>query len=88
MKAGRQPTNHTQLDKMPAAADKAGAGKKKKCVALPPKPSLYTENEWVLAHSVPRLLELLSVPEKAVPGGSKEKPLATKQAVRACVQQI
>jgi hypothetical protein len=67
---------------MPAAADKAG--KKKKGEALPPKPALYTEDEWGLAHSVPRLLELLSVPEKPAPGGSssKEKPLATKQAVR------
>lgn len=73
---------------MPAAADKAGAPKNKKGVALPPKPSLYTEDEWALAHSVPRLLELLSVPEKAVPGGSKEKPLATKQAVCVCAADL
>jgi hypothetical protein len=62
---------------MPAAADKGKKGKKG--VSLPPKPALYTEDEWVLAHSVPRLLELLSVVEKGIQ--PKEKPLATKQAV-------
>lgn len=56
--------------------------KGKKGPTLPPKPALYTEDEWALAYSVSKLLELLLVVEKGS-AAAKEKPLATKQAVSA-----
>jgi hypothetical protein len=62
---------------MPAAE---GGGKKgKKGVTLPPKPALYTDEQWALAHNVTGLLELLSLVEKG--SAAKEKPIATKQTV-------
>jgi hypothetical protein len=66
-----------------SAAKARGGKKQKQGVSLPPKPALYTEEECELAHSVPKLLELLSVVEKGSAAKEhREKPLATKQAVR------
>lgn len=64
--------------------DGASSKQKKKGPTLPPKPALYTDAEWELAHSVPRLLEFLSVVDKGSAGKEhKDKPLATRQAVRS-----
>lgn len=70
---------------MPAAADP----KKKKAVALPPKPALYTDEEWSLAHSVPRLLELLSGSDKgstAAAGAVCTKP--TVSVLAGCMMMM
>lgn len=64
---------------MPGGAEKGGKGKK--AAILPPKPAIFTEEAWLLAHNVTRLLELLSAADKG--SSAKEKPPASKQTVRS-----
>jgi hypothetical protein len=55
-------------------------GKKQKGAgaALPPKPALFSDEEWALAHSVPQLLELLaSAPASADKASSSSTAAAT-----------
>lgn len=57
------------------------ADKKKAQKSLPPKPSTFSDEQWEVAHSAAKLLELLAAPDKASHSASSksgDKPVASK----------
>lgn len=67
---------------------------KRKAPALPPKPSTVTEEQWVLAHSAAKLVELLAAPDsnRGASAGSKAaehgKSSASKQTAALWLWQL
>lgn len=67
------------------------AEKKKAQKSLPPKPSTFSDEQWALAHSASKLLEVLAAPERAAHSASSktgEKPLASKPSAALWLCQL
>jgi hypothetical protein len=57
------------------------APKKKAEAPQLPKPSIYTEEEWVLAHNGKELMDILSASDRGSANSKCNKPLVSKATV-------